>query len=102
MVSFFRRIKVISIEGEWETYFELNIYFENIFTVNSHEFRPGFLECGAQATGGNHSDWEDVPNFEKLGFPIAEVSNDGKMLITKVRNHDDLSLCFEMKCKGQG
>jgi len=42
------------------------------------------IECGAQVTGGNHSDWESVPDFDRLGFPIAEVSESGSMLITKV------------------
>ena len=43
------------------------------------------LECGTQATGGNHTDWESVPDFDNLGFPIAEVSSSGEMLITKVQ-----------------
>jgi len=41
------------------------------------------IECGAQVTGGNHSDWESVPNFDNLGFPVAEVSEDGSMVISK-------------------
>ncbi len=42
------------------------------------------LECGAQATGGNHTDWESVADrlFE-IGYPIAEVSPDGSFSITK-------------------
>jgi len=41
------------------------------------------IECGAQVTGGNHSDWENVEGFDNMGFPIAEVSSSGEMLITK-------------------
>jgi len=44
------------------------------------------IECGAQATGGNHTDWETVPDFDNLGFPIAEVAESGDMLITKAPN----------------
>jgi hypothetical protein len=45
------------------------------------------LECGAQSTGGNFTDWEKVPCFDTVGYPIAEVSEDGSFVITK---HDSL------------
>jgi len=41
------------------------------------------IECGAQCTGGNHSDWETVPDMDNLGFPIADVASSGEMIITK-------------------
>ena len=44
------------------------------------------LECGGQVCGGYFADpgKKDVPNLEHLGFPIAEVSEDGSIIITKV------------------
>lgn len=41
------------------------------------------IECGAQATGGNYSFFQDIPNLEHPGFPIAEVAVDGSTVITK-------------------
>ena len=41
------------------------------------------LECGAQSSGGNFTDWQDVPDMAGIGFPIAEVSADGTFVVTK-------------------
>lgn len=42
------------------------------------------LECGAQATGGNFSDWSDVAaDWEDMGYPIAVCRPDGGFEITK-------------------
>lgn len=42
------------------------------------------LECGTQVTGGNYSFVQDeVPDPLRMGFPLAEVFQDGSSLITK-------------------
>jgi len=41
------------------------------------------IECGTQVTGGNFlGDWEDI-SFDDIGYPIAEVAEDGIVTITK-------------------
>ncbi|MBW4795920.1 acyclic terpene utilization AtuA family protein [Pseudomonas tolaasii] len=42
------------------------------------------IECGAQCTGGNFTDWRDVPDYEHIGFPIVDVSADGQFTVNKV------------------
>lgn len=41
------------------------------------------IECGCQATGGNYSFFKEVPSFDNVGYPIAEIENDGSFTITK-------------------
>jgi hypothetical protein len=42
------------------------------------------IECGTQATGGNYSWFEEIPDPTRpLGFPLAEVAADGSSVITK-------------------
>jgi hypothetical protein len=41
------------------------------------------IECGAQATGGNYSFFQEVPSFRNVGYPLAEIESDGSFTITK-------------------
>jgi Acyclic terpene utilisation family protein AtuA len=44
------------------------------------------LECAGQITGGYFADpgYKDVPNLARLGFPLAEVGEDGSAMIGKL------------------
>ena len=58
------------------------------------------LECGGQVTGGYYADpdMKDVADLGRLGFPIAEVAEDGSAVITKVEGSGgkvDPSTCKE-------
>ncbi len=66
-----------------------------------HEFRWGpheldklaqgvvaghLLECSGQGAGGNFGSagaWQQIPDLAHIGYPIAEVGEDGSLLITK-------------------
>jgi hypothetical protein len=41
------------------------------------------IECGTQACGGFSTDWLDLPGSDAIGFPVAEVSQDGSFVVTK-------------------
>lgn len=42
------------------------------------------LECSGQATGGNFGgDWRSIPDLANIGYPIAEVWENGDAMITK-------------------
>jgi len=44
------------------------------------------IECGAQATGGNYTDWHKVQRWDNFGYPIVEVTEDGNFVVTKHPN----------------
>jgi len=48
------------------------------------------LECGAQCTGGNYTDWKNVSDFANIGYPIAEIKESGNFDITKPENSGGL------------
>ncbi|HSP39277.1 MAG TPA: acyclic terpene utilization AtuA family protein [Frankiaceae bacterium] len=41
------------------------------------------LECGAHATGGNYAFFAEVPGLAHVGFPLAEIADDGSSVISK-------------------
>ena len=57
------------------------------------------MECSGHVTGGNFSFWDTVPDPDRLGFPLAEVSENGEAVITKVDGSG--GIVSEATCKEQ-
>ena len=41
------------------------------------------IECGAQATGGLFTDWQQVPDWANMGYPVIDCEADGGFTLTK-------------------
>lgn len=57
--------------------------FEDYDKMAAGTIAGHILECGAQSTGGNYTDWQSVPDMYRIGFPIVEASADGSFVVTK-------------------
>ena len=41
------------------------------------------IECGCQATGGLFTDWQSVPDWPNIGYPIVDCAADGSFSVGK-------------------
>jgi hypothetical protein len=41
------------------------------------------IECGCQATGGLHTDWQNIPDWPNIGYPIIDCFADGSFELHK-------------------
>lgn len=59
------------------------------------------LECGGQVTGGYYADpgYKDVPDLDRLGFPVIEIDETGHFTVSKVEGSGGI-VC-EDTCKEQ-
>lgn len=55
------------------------------------------IECGTQVTGGISTDWLTVPDPENMGYPIAEIFENGSCMITKPENTGGRVSCRTVK-----
>ncbi|MEO0478530.1 MAG: acyclic terpene utilization AtuA family protein [Planctomycetota bacterium] len=41
------------------------------------------VECGAQCTGGNYTNWREIDHWDRLGYPVLDTRPDGTFWVTK-------------------
>jgi hypothetical protein len=61
--------------------------FDDFDKMSAGTIAGHILECGAQSSGGNYTDWKRVGDFTNIGFPLVEAHSDGTFVVTK---HEDL------------
>jgi len=65
--------------------YEFGWAFDDYDKVSAGTIAGHILECGAQSSGGNFTDWQDVDDFVNIGFPIVEAYPNGEFYVTKHR-----------------
>lgn len=60
--------------------------FDDFDKMASGTVAGHILECGAQSSGGNFTDWHTVDDFADIGFPVVEAYPDGSFVVTKHEN----------------
>lgn len=79
--------------------YEFGWDFDDYDKMSTGTIAGHIIECGAQVSGGNFTDWEAVDDFVNIGFPIIEAHKDGTFYVTK---HDGTGgLISEMTVKEQ-
>ena len=73
--------------------------FEDFDKMAAGTVAGHILECGAQSSGGNFTDWHIIDDFTNIGFPIIEASADGSFVVTK--HHGTGGLVHSMTVKEQ-
>lgn len=63
--------------------FEFGWDFDNYDLMAAGTIAGHIIECGAQVSGGNFTDWEMVDDLVNVGFPIIEANPDGSFYVTK-------------------
>ncbi len=54
--------------------------------LSSGSLAGHIIECGAQCTGGNFTDWRNIKRFDDMGFPFVDVFQNGDFIVSKPKN----------------
>jgi hypothetical protein len=79
--------------------YEFDWDFEDYDKMAAGTIAGHIIECGAQVSGGNFTDWYTVDDFTNIGFPIIEATPNGDFFVTKHENTG--GLVSEMTVKEQ-
>ena len=63
--------------------YEFNWQREDYDKLATGTLAGHILECGAQCSGGNYTDWKNVPDLANVGYPIASLSDSTTFTVSK-------------------
>jgi hypothetical protein len=64
--------------------YEFNWSYDDWDRIASAVLLGHLMECSGQVTGGNHTGaWWEIVDLDNIGYPIAEVDEDGSFILTK-------------------
>lgn len=64
--------------------YEFNWSYDDWDRVASAVLLGHLMECSGQVTGGNYTGaWQEIEDLDNIGYPIAEVNEDGSFILTK-------------------
>lgn len=63
--------------------YEFDWSFDDYDKMAAGTIAGHIIECGAQVSGGNFTDWQRVDDFTEIGFPIIEAYPNGEFYVTK-------------------
>lgn len=66
--------------------YEFDWSFDDYNKMAAGTIAGHIIECGAQVSGGNFTDWQQIDDFVEIGFPIIEATASGEFFVTK---HED-------------
>ena len=62
---------------------EFDWTFDDLDKLAQGSLAGHLIECGCQVTGGLHTDWQDVPDWANIGYPVLQCSADGSFAVEK-------------------
>jgi hypothetical protein len=62
---------------------EFDWTFDELDKLAQGSLAGHLIECGCQATGGLHTDWQNVPDWANIGYPVLTCSSDGTFTVEK-------------------
>ena len=66
---------VLMHEFEWE--------FDDFDKLAQGSLAGHLIECGCQSTGGLFTDWQTVPDWDNIGYPVLQCNADGSFVVEK-------------------